>query len=142
MNGYPKWFTKNWIHTIFTLSFVSGALLLPTFLVLKLEWDLPWRLSVDQRDWIVVLHVVMGFVVFTLLGALSSIHMRMGFRKKSKRFSGVALILFILGLAATGLGVLYTGDEQLSLRWGVLHALFGGTMILIYGCHLLQKLAK
>ncbi|MEK2644182.1 hypothetical protein [Bdellovibrio sp. BCCA] len=139
MIGYPKWFSKNLIHSIFFLSFVTGALLFPTILVLKLEWNFPWRLPTEQRDWIVILHVVLGFTVFTVLGALSSVHVRLGFRKKAKRVSGVALMSFIVGLGMTGMGILYLGDEKLSTYASVVHFSIGTLLTLSYVIHMLTK---
>lgn len=142
MIGYPKWFTKNIINSIFVTSAVTGTLLFPTILVLKLDWNFPWRLPNEYRDGIVILHVLFGFIVFTLLGALASVHMRLGFRKKKKIISGVSLIGLISLLGISGLGILYFGDEQFSTYSSLTHLILGFLLIMFYLGHLFTRVPK
>jgi heme A synthase len=139
MKGYPKWFTAKLITGFCLVSFVTGLSLFPTFLNLKMEWDMPWTLQADQRTWVIAGHVLFGFISFMILGALFSLHMRLGWRKKTKVKSGIALVVltFILGL--TGISVLYMGNEQLSNASSITHFFAGLTLTSVYFLHLFLK---
>ncbi len=139
MRGYPKWFNAKFISTFCLASLVSGCLLFPSFLNFKMEWDVPWYLPTDQRTWVVALHLVFGFSSFMILGALSSIHMRLGWRKKEKVKSGASLVILTLLLGLTGVSILYAGNESLSFYSSLLHFFLGLALGTAYVVHLLMK---
>lgn len=107
MKGYPKWFTANLVHADVFLLFVTGAVLIPTTLNARLEWDMVWRVGADMRLWVTALHVLFGLITFVVIGALSSIHMRYWWRKNIGRKSGVLLISFFAVLALSSIVILY-----------------------------------
>ena len=48
MNSYPNWF-REFVIAATALLVLTGLLLLPTLLDLKLEWEVPWRLPGGAR---------------------------------------------------------------------------------------------
>ncbi len=137
MGGYPRWFPWVLICLLAGL-FISGGLLLPTLLDMRLEWDVIWRLGGSQRIAVAALHVGLGFILLAALGALAVIHMRLGWRRRQNRFSGALLPVLIMGLTLTGLGIFYFGDDDLSLLASVSHTAIGLTLELMFIQHVLN----
>ncbi len=139
MKGYPRWFSARLITSVCTIAFLSGALLLPTTFEMRLEWEVPWRLANDHRTWVVAFHVLCGYVLVSVLGALWSIHMRVGWRRKQKQTSGALLVFISAFLAVTGIGIYYLANEKAQAFDSLLHAVAGVILLPLYVRHLYQK---
>lgn len=116
---------------------VSGALLLPGFLYVRLEWDIPWRLASDARIGIAALHLVTGFFSLMILGGLWSVHMRSQWRHHLHRRSGLITSIALVLLAATGAGIYYLSGEDTSLAASVTHVVVGILFGVAFGWHAL-----
>lgn len=120
MKGYPRWTTKLVFTTLFA-SVASGLLLLPTALALRQEWEVPWHLSGSDRVWVAALHCLLGWGMLWLVGAVWSIHMRAGWRRRQHWRSGLLLVALCLLLVLSALALFYVGDDDL-LSWSsVMH---------------------
>lgn len=124
MTNYPKWFVPALVGTLL-LMFASGMLLAPTTLTMRIEWDLPWRLPGNARVPVAALHAAGGFALMLLMGALWSVHMRSGWRRRQQRVSGTVLGVLLLLLAATAVAVYYLGDDTLGSAAAVIHLMLG-----------------
>lgn len=123
MRGYPSWFYQSLIIS-FLILVVSGLLLIPNALVFRLEWNVAWYFPETVRLWVVALHLLIAFFVVSQLGALWSVHMRIGWRHHKNIISGLSMIAILLALILTGIGIYYLG-EKLSLPASVAHILIG-----------------
>lgn len=139
MKGYPKWFSANLITTILVVLFLTGLLLTPTTLVVRLEKEVPWRLSADSRVVVAGIHLLLALVALAIVGALSSIHMRKEWNRKRNRASGITLVGIFVFLSLTGVGIYYFGNETLSLLSSVSHLVVGLLIAAIYVWHLSYK---
>jgi hypothetical protein len=134
MKGYPSWFY--WmLMLIVALLFVSGCLLLPTTLELKLEWGVPWRLTADQHIGVAALHTAFSFLVLAVIGALWSIHMRAGWKRRRNHQTGLSLLILMLLLGITAIGIYYLGDDRASMFSSVLHMAIGLVIPLLLAIH-------
>lgn len=134
MTNYPKWFVPALVGTLL-LMFASGALLAPTTLVLRADWDLPWRLPGGARVPVAALHAAGGFALMLLMGALWSVHMRSGWRRRKQRISGTVLGVLLLLLAATAVAVYYLGDDTLGNVAALAHLALGLTLAVPFAWH-------
>jgi heme A synthase len=134
MRGYPKWFYK-YLMLVYLALFISGLLLIPTMLDLILSWDVPWRLSADQRILTAALHTIFGFLVMMCMGALWTIHMREGWRKNKNRKSGLALNLLLFLLLVSAIGIYYLSDEQALTMASVIHTVLGLSIFILFVQH-------
>lgn len=135
MKGYPKWFSVTMITTLMSLLMVTGYLLAPTTLELKLQWAMPWRLNVEQRTLMAAAHAIMALVVFSLMGALWTLHMRQEWRRGESRFSGIGMIASLVLLGLTGVGIYYFGNEKLSQVSSLSHLGLGIWLTIVYFAH-------
>lgn len=142
MKGYPRWFTRGKITVFTTAFFLSGCLLAPTTLALRMEWEVPWRLAEESRLFVAAAHAALSFLMFLLLGALSAVHIRVGWKKKRHRRSGIALVLILAFLGLSALGIYYSGNQTLSWSAGVSHLGAGLLFFLLYLIHLFQKVRR
>lgn len=143
MTSYPNWF-RSFVIAALALLVVTGLLLLPTFLDLQLEWDVPWRLPGGARVGVAALHVGLAFLVAALFGSLWRAHMRAGWKRRRNRLSGSLMAGTLIVLAASGLGVFYFGDEDLSFAASLVHAGLGLGIPLLLITHIVaaRRLAK
>lgn len=124
MKGYPKSF-KSMLYGVSLATLLTGVLLVPTFLDLRLELDVPWRLPFDMRLPVVAGHVIAALWLLMLFGASWTVHMRHGWRIRQNLGSGFSLVGGMLLLGLTGVGIYYFGDEDLSLWSSMGHTLIG-----------------
>lgn len=124
MKGYPRWFVPALVGTLL-LVFASGVLLAPTTLVLRAELSLPWRLPGPARVGCAALHALGGSAVLALMGALWSVHMRSGWRRRQQRASGLVVGTLLLVLALSALFVYYAGDDFAGFAAAMLHLVVG-----------------
>lgn len=134
MTGYPRWFVPALVGTL-ALMAVTGLLLAPSTLTMRLDLALPWRLPGPARVLMAALHAAGGFALLLLLGALWSVHMRSGWRRRQQQASGLTLGLLLLGLAATAVGVYYAGDELLGVAAALVHLGLGVALAAPFGWH-------
>lgn len=124
MKGYPKSF-RPMLYGVSLATLVTGLLLVPTFLDMRLEWDVPWRLEFSMRLPVVAAHALVAFWLLMLFGATWTVHIRHGWRIRGNLVSGFTLVGGMLLLAVTGVGIYYFGDEDLSLLSSAAHTLAG-----------------
>ncbi|MGB4812003.1 MAG: hypothetical protein WBP13_05930 [Methylophilaceae bacterium] len=134
MRGYPKWFYQFLIMS-FLLLCISGFLLIPNALMFRLEWDVTWIFPEEKRLWLVALHVLVGFISTLQLGALWSVHMRIGWRHHKNINSGIGMSLILLALILTGIGIYYLG-ETFSVSASVAHILIGVSLPFLFAFHI------
>lgn len=137
MKGYPKWFFAFLIWVLLGL-FVSGFLLIPTMLEVRLEWQMFWRLTSDMRILTAAIHTFLSFIVLGVIGALMPIHMRAGWRHRRHHRSGLTLFGMTLLLLMTAIGIYYLSDEQTSLYASLIHLASGAGMIMLAVYHILR----
>ena len=124
MKGYPKGFLTV-LLAVLALLLVSGLLLAPTTLTLHAQWSMTWRLSTTARSVVAWTHASGALVTLVLLGALWTVHMRMGWRRAKSRVSGSAMVIMMALLAASALGVYYLGDGEWYGVNALLHLVLG-----------------
>ncbi len=149
MNGYPKIFMPL-LMSVTTTLFVTGLLLIPSFLMFRMQWDYDWIMdsglsSGDIRSITTTLHAISGWIMVWIIGALWSLHMRSHWRRKENQASGLVFSIYWTVLLATSLGIYYVGDELYSQYSSIIHVLFGLGLPLTFLMHRLhgkQSLAK
>lgn len=134
MKGYPRWFLASMVATMLLL-FLTGVLLAPGTLMLKAELDLPWRLASSARVLMAALHAAGGFAMMLMLGALWSVHMRAGWRRRSQRVSGAVVATILLVLAVTAVLIYYLGDETLGAATALIHLAIGHALVVSFVWH-------
>jgi hypothetical protein len=137
MKDYPRGFLPA-LLSVFAATWLSGLLLGPTTLVLRAQWDLPWRLGGAGRLGTAALHVAAAFVLLVLTGALWSLHMRQGWHRRRRRATGGAVAVVLALLALSALGVSYAGDEGLANGAAYLHLAAGVALLGLLARHALR----
>jgi hypothetical protein len=132
MNGYPKLFLPFLMNTTLIL-FVSGILLIPAFLLFRVQWDSDWLMDLaissgDSREWITVIHALFGWIMLWLLGTLWSLHMRSHWRRNENCKNGALFATYWALIIFSSLGIYYFGNELLSQYSSILHVLLGVLM--------------
>lgn len=113
----------------------SGGLLIPLLLTMQMEWDVPWYPSGWIRNFITGIHVLSGFFLVFLVGAISIVHIRAGWLRGEKRLSGLLASVLIVLLAITATLRLYSPFESIAHQSGIAHALLGIALPLAIGYH-------
>ena len=90
---------------------VSGSLLVPSALLFRLEWPVPWRLGGGARNLVGAVHVLVGFGLAALMGTIWAVHIRPRWRHRHNRRSGLGVIVVLVVLGLTGIGCMYLGGE-------------------------------
>ena len=120
LSGYPNWFF--WLLTLSLLAVIaSGLFMLPWVAEFKLQWDMDFQLAFSYRLPAVVVHVLFGWTLLMVLGALWHSHIRAGWRKKRNHISGLIQSFSLLLLALSGIGLYYLGSESAQLIASLLH---------------------
>ncbi len=135
MKGYPKWFSVKMITILMSLLTVTGYFLAPTTLELKLQWTMPWRLSVEHRTLMAAAHAMMALVIFSLMGSLWTLHMRQEWRRGQSRLTGVGMVISLVLLGLTGVGIYYFGNEKMSQFSSLSHLVLGIWLSVVYIGH-------
>ena len=136
MKGYGVTFRRLTLATLAGL-LLSGVLLIPTMLYMRMEFDVPWRLPGDARLWTVAAHTTLSYLVLGISGALWVVHMRAGWRMRRNHYSGSAMVACMALLALTGAGILYLGNERLALGASGVHTVLGLLATLLFLYHFL-----
>ncbi|MEW6705417.1 MAG: hypothetical protein AB1430_11245 [Pseudomonadota bacterium] len=134
MKGYPGWFRPSLIGMSLGL-YLSGCLLAPTTLQLRAVWSVGWRLGAGARVGVVALHAALALLAMLFVGALWSVHMRSGWRRRRSKASGLLLALATLLLALTGLGIYYLADEQWANVAAFVHLVAGLALLVPFVWH-------
>lgn len=129
MNGYPKGFLISLI-TISLLLILTGLLLIPAFLVFRLEQEQDWLMNLsiasgNLRHNLTTLHAIFGWTIVWFIGALWTIHIRSHWRKNENRKNGIVFLSLWTILIITALGIYYFGDPDWSKASSIIHVLFG-----------------
>jgi hypothetical protein len=134
MSGYPRWF-----YVVLLITFVgivlSGLFLLPTMLTMRLEWDMEWSLAHDWRTVSVILHSFFGWLITAHIGALASIHMRTGLRRRNNIVSGFGLLFLFVLMGLSAIGIYYLGDDVASRAASVIHVVAALAAIVLFVWH-------
>ena len=96
----------------------------------------PWQMSVLE------IHGAAAFCMMIAFGALLSAHVPAGWRARSLRSVGVALVAAPAFLALSGHLLYYLGDEQLRLSTSYAHAAVGFCLPFLLLVHVLQGAAR
>ncbi len=114
---------------------VSGVVITPVALEMRLEWDTPWVVSGGLRIVLHALHATAAFLALFIVGALWSIHIRAGWIRRDNMRSGVAMLLFAVLLLVSAIGLYYAGEERAGQLSVMVHLLAGFTLPLIFVVH-------
>lgn len=136
MNGYPVSF-RTLLHLTVLALVVTGLLLTPGALEMRLEWSMPWSLDGGQRVWAAASHALSFFLILLLIGALWTVHMRAGWLRRENILSGAALLGGFALLAISGLGLYYAGDESLGRIALTGHLIAGLGMPVLLAIHII-----
>lgn len=137
LSGYPNWF-HHLLLVVAVLVSVTGLLMLPTMMEFKLDWDVVWRLSGEQRLTTAGIHTLASWLLLMQVGALWHAHMRAGWRKRLNRISGVATVCMILGLTLSAAGLFYLGAEEAQLAAALVHSGLGVSVIGLFAFHVIK----
>ena len=136
--GYPAAFAPLLIGGGTTVLF-TGLALVPQLLTFQWEWDIPWTPSGLMRILLTASHVLSGFLLIALVGAVWLVHARAGWLRQERHVSGSGLLLAIMMLTATAPLLLYVSHET-SLTWiATVHAVIGGLFPIILLRHVLRR---
>jgi hypothetical protein len=88
--------------------------------------------------------VVAAFGALALIGALWSVHMRLNWRLRRNRGSGLGVAIVLVLLGATSIGIYYFGDELWSTAASIVHTLAGVAAAAVFAYHWLagRKIAR
>lgn len=95
------------------------------FRLTRLEWDIPWRLPGGWRIGVAAAHAFGAFLTVFVIGALASLHMRAGLRRRQSLWSGFTTAVTFALLALTGLGIYYVAAEPANVWLSMGHTLLG-----------------
>jgi len=137
MTNYPKWFLPALLWTLL-LMFASGLLLAPTTLAMRTELEVAWRLPGAGRIAVAALHAAGGFALMLLMGALWSVHMRSGWRRRKQRLSGVLLGSWLIVLTLSAVAVYYVGEDTLGRLAALTHLVLGLALLVPFLVHWLR----
>lgn len=140
MKGYPHGFGHLLWGCLGAL-IISGLLLTPSLLQMRLDWELPEFLVLGRRTWFAAAHALFGFLFLGFLGALSSLHVRSGWRRRRNVRTGITLLASSAVLALTALGIYYLGDAQWATLAAVIHLALGVVVPFPMGLHYLRRKA-
>lgn len=139
LKGYPAWFFPLLLVVMFVL-LGTGVVLIPTMLEMRLDLDSPVSIGRDLRLLSAASHTTMGFLVLALIGAVLAIHVRIGWRVKLNRISGVGLLALFAIMLLTGLGMFYVGGLTLSRACSIVHLGAGILSAFLLGWHIFKGL--
>ena len=134
LSGYPQWFYAA-ILIVLTILLGSGTLLIPHLLELRLDMDSPVHVPGGIRLGSAALHSLSAFFTVGIIGALATVHMRAGWKRKLNRLSGVLSLCLLLFLVLSALGIYYFGDMDLSRLSSLSHTLVGLVLIPLFFWH-------
>lgn len=134
MKGHPRWFRPGLMAVALSL-LLSGLLLAPSMLMMRAEVEVPWHLDGSQRVGVAAWHALSAMLATWVVGALWTVHMRAGWRRRLQRVSGALLVGLLSVLAGSALGIYYLGDESLSVLAAWVHLVVGLVILLPFAWH-------
>lgn len=137
MNAYPRFFLPLLWFVICAAS-VTGILLIPAALERRLEWEPIISFPAGWGMGISAMHALLAFGMLTVLGALTPMHMRAGWRRRKNHGTGLLLVGAFVVLALSALGIYYIADESLGVIVGLTHTLVGLLVTVPIGVHALK----
>lgn len=135
MKGYPAYFRKFLCCVLAALA-LSGIVIIPVALEMRLEWDAPWAVSGGLRIALHALHATAAFLALFIVGALWSVHIRAGWIRRENWRSGIAMLLLVAVLLASAIGMYYAGEERAGQLSVIVHLLAGLLVPVIFAAHL------
>lgn len=136
MRGYPKGFLTLLLFSLIVCS-LTGLLLIPPALELKFFITIFNPTPELFSAYIPVLHASVAFLLFGIVWALWAVHIRMGWRKKQNRVTGIILVLGFLFLFMSGMGLYYCIDENYLNYSSAMHMVVGILINMIFMGHYL-----
>ena len=134
LSGYPQWLYGG-ILLVLALLLGSGTLLIPHLLELRLDMDSPVHVSGGIRLGSAAMHSLSAFLTVGVVGALATVHMRAGWKRKLNRLSGILLFAIFAFLLLSALGIFYFGDMDLSRLSSLSHTLVGVALVPLFIWH-------
>lgn len=134
MTHYPRGFMPA-LLALLGVVLASGLGLTPITLAVRAQWDVPWRPDGDARVWLAALHCAGAFVTAAFVGALWSVHMRAGWRRRRQRISGALLCVTLAGLTGTAVALYYVGDDRLAAAAAFAHLVAAGLAVGVFLRH-------
>lgn len=134
MKAYPRHFLA-WFWSLLALIAITGLVLVPGMLALRLEWDVPDRWLPPARVFWAAAHGLLAFLTLLLFGSLLPLHVRHGLRQMKNRGTGIALLSALPVLILTGWGIYYLSDENVARWTSVLHVLVALLISGLVGWH-------
>jgi hypothetical protein len=138
MKGYPRFFHPLLWATLAML-YITGLVLGPSALEMRLEWEMPWRLGAGLRLPVAAAHALLAFIALLFLGALSALHVRTGLRRQRSVISGLTLLSSFAVLTLSALGIYYLGEERAGAWASVVHLSVGILVALPLASHVLSS---
>jgi hypothetical protein len=134
VKAYPSWFLMV-LWVCFGLLAVSGVLLIPGMLELRLEMEVPdaWLPAARVR-W-AALHGFAAFAGVMAIGTLLPLHVRHGLRQRRSRVTGIALLCLWAVVIVSGWGIYYLIDELWSLWSSLTHTVIALVLIFMLTVH-------
>lgn len=127
MPAYPRGFlTTLWFTLV--LVFVTGIVLIPGALELRLDLAVPARLPGGSRIVAAAAHALGAFLLLVVIGALIPLHIRSGLRRRTSIVTGITLLALLAILAISALAIYYVSAETLSAWSSVVHLIAGLAM--------------
>ncbi len=136
MKGYPRWFSANFIALTVFIVFLTGLILIPSFLEMRMQQEVSFSINGSLRLLSAAVHVFVGFLLFAVLGALCALHVRQEWRKNKNKRSGISMIAFILLLGSTGVGIYYLSNNTLIIVNSLAHIFVGSLLFLFFIYHM------
>ena len=121
------------LHATLAALFVTGAVWVVAD---RMGWRLdpgPWQ---KAAAWLLMLHGGAAMVMLVLLGALIPFHVRVAWRRRENRATGVVMLAVNFALIVTAFGLYYLGSESLRRVASDAHVLVGLALPLLLIGHL------
>ncbi len=113
-----------WLHSTFTLLFLSGALWWILHRWFQVESDFGPQPHPAQR-WLIPLHGAAAMLTLVVIGTLIPLHIKRGWQARLNRPNGILLIAFISLLSLSGYALYYSGNESLRSFASSAHTVLG-----------------
>lgn len=91
----------------------------------------------ETSTYLLRLHGGAAMVMLVLLGALLPLHMRIAWRRRRNRASGLVMVVANAVLVVTAFGLYYTGSETLRHWTSELHIVIGLALPLLVAGHVI-----
>jgi hypothetical protein len=134
MKGFPKGFYTCLVCAFLALC-LTGFMLIPNMLDIHFSVSMAKQWPSIWLQTLLKMHGGLAFLGALLLGALLSVHVRIGLYKKQKMVSGIILILVLFLLILSGWGIHYLGNQWLLMLASASHTALGAVMVFVFFWH-------